>query len=83
MHTNLPIGLVAVLCAVLLLRAEMRRRRLLTARLWHASLLTVLDVCSSAIVLGLGIASLLAFFSTLSMTAAAALAEAIASLAIS
>jgi predicted O-methyltransferase YrrM len=82
-HTNLPIRLVAVLCALLLLRAEMRRRRLLSARLWHASLLAFLDVCSSAIVLGLGIAALLAFFSTLSMRAAAALAEAIAWLAIS
>jgi predicted O-methyltransferase YrrM len=82
-HTNLPIGLAGILCAVLLLRAEMRRRRLPPARLWHASLLTVLDLCSSAFVLGLGVAALLAFFSTLSMTAAAALAEAIVWLAIS
>ena len=61
----------------------MRRRQLRGVRVWHASLLTLLDVASSATALGVGLAALLAFTLILSLAEAAALGEAVAWLAIS
>src|SRR4051812_10555524 len=66
-----------------MLRAEMRRRQLLSARLWHTSLLTLFDVASSATALGVGVAALLGFTLVLSLAEAAAVSEAVAWLAIS
>jgi predicted O-methyltransferase YrrM len=63
--------------------AEIRRRKLLSAQLWNTSVLTVLDVASSATAIGVGVAALLAFTSALSLAEAGALGEAFAWLAIS
>ncbi|MGI8959499.1 MAG: O-methyltransferase [Bryobacteraceae bacterium] len=82
-HTDLLIWLLAASCALLVLKAEMRRRPSATARLWHTPLLTLLDIASSATALGVGVATLLAVTSALPLAEAAALGEAFAWLAIS
>ncbi len=81
-HIDSFVPLIASSCAVPVLIAEMRRRRLAGLRLWRTPPLTILDAISPPFALGIAIATLLALASSLASAALASLGESIVWLAI-